>query len=138
MEKAADLTLSALSLAVEQVSSGYAARFGVERDAAWFLLKLQEELGELVQAHLMLTGQARAKGMTKAELETAFRREIADVLCQTLLLARFRGIDLGAAIDEKWLGRMTAGEPQVDDDLPHPRLRAAPTQRRARRARLGG
>ncbi len=49
---------------VEVVSARYARRLGFERDGAWFLLKLHEEVGELTQAFLMLTGQARTKGKT--------------------------------------------------------------------------
>ena len=95
--------LKQLSDDVEHVSQVYAERFGIERDATWFLLKLQEEVGELTQAFLMLTGQAREKGRSQDELVEAFRQEVADVFCQTLLISRFHGIDLHVAVDDKWL-----------------------------------
>ncbi|MDI6106074.1 hypothetical protein QLQ12_46700 [Actinoplanes sp. NEAU-A12] len=41
------MDLVRLSEDVEQISRGYARRFGIERSSAWFLLKLQEEIGEL-------------------------------------------------------------------------------------------
>jgi NTP pyrophosphatase (non-canonical NTP hydrolase) len=88
---------------VEAVSEIYARRHGIARDGTWFLLKLQEEIGELTQAFLMRTGQARAKGHTAAELDENFRSELADVLCQTLLLARHHGVDLEAEVERKWL-----------------------------------
>ncbi|QSE80991.1 pyrophosphatase [Rhodococcus koreensis] len=97
------MDLTQLSDEVEHVSQVYAARFGIERDATWFLLKLQEEVGELTQAFLMMTGQAREKGRSPEELDEAFRREVADVFCQTLLLARFHDIDLTSAVNDKWL-----------------------------------
>ncbi|MDY7086982.1 MAG: MazG nucleotide pyrophosphohydrolase domain-containing protein [Actinomycetota bacterium] len=87
----------------EEISRGYARRHGITRDAAWFLLKLQEEVGELTQAFLMRTGQARSKGHTQQEIEDMFRGELADVLCHVLLLARHHGVDLEEAVERKWL-----------------------------------
>jgi NTP pyrophosphatase (non-canonical NTP hydrolase) len=88
---------------VEQVSQSYAEKFKIERDATWFILKLQEEVGELIQAYLMLLGKARTKGKSHAELQADFNKEVADVFCQTLLLARFYGIDIEKEVEEKWL-----------------------------------
>ncbi|MGQ4598357.1 MazG nucleotide pyrophosphohydrolase domain-containing protein [Nocardia sp. R6R-6] len=88
---------------VEAVSAAYADKFDITRDATWFLLKLQEEIGELTQAFLMRTGQARDKGRTREQVEGDFRDELADVLCQTLLLAHHHGIDLERAVADKWL-----------------------------------
>lgn len=97
------MDLEHLSEEVEQVSQIYAKKLGIERDATWFLLKLQEEVGELTQSYLMLTGNARAKGKSPEEIQTEFRKEVADVFCHTLLLARFHGIDLEKEVEEKWL-----------------------------------
>lgn len=97
------MDLSHLSDEVEQISQIYAEKFGIERDATWFLLKLQEEVGELTQSYLMLTGNARAKGKSPEEIQAEFRKEVADVFCHTLLLARFYGIDLEKEVAEKWL-----------------------------------
>ncbi|MCI2417380.1 hypothetical protein MOQ72_08080 [Saccharopolyspora sp. K220] len=99
------MDLKELTEEVEAVSAVYAHRHGIERTPEWFVLKLQEEVGELTQAFLMSTGQARDKGKTLPELNADFRAEIADVLCQTLLLARHHGIDLEAAVADKWLIR---------------------------------
>jgi len=97
------MEIGELVAAVERVSSGYAARFDITRDADWFLLKLHEELGELTQAHLMLTGQARTKGRTEGEIDQSFRAEVADVLSHALLLARHHGIDVVEEVRRKWL-----------------------------------
>jgi NTP pyrophosphatase (non-canonical NTP hydrolase) len=92
-----------ISEEVEQVSQSYAEKFTIERDATWFILKLQEEVGELVQAYLMLSGKARTKGKSCEEIQVDFNKEVADVFCQTLLLARFYGIDIEKEVEEKWL-----------------------------------
>jgi NTP pyrophosphatase (non-canonical NTP hydrolase) len=92
-----------VSNAIEQISQIYAKKLGIERDANWFILKLQEEMGELVQSYLMLEGKARTKGKSPEEIRAEFDREVADVFCHTLLLARFYGIDLEKVIEEKWL-----------------------------------
>lgn len=99
------MDLAQLSDDVEQISRAYAARHGIARDDTWFLLKLQEEVGELTQAFLMRAGQARTKGYSAEEIEEQFASELADVLCHTLLLARHHGVDLRRAIEAKWLWR---------------------------------
>lgn len=88
---------------VESVSKGYAEKFGITRDGPWFLLKLQEELGELVQAYLMMTGAARTKDRSAQEITAQFRSELADVFCHVLLLAKAHDVDLPAAVRDKWL-----------------------------------
>jgi NTP pyrophosphatase (non-canonical NTP hydrolase) len=95
--------LEELADKIETVSAIYAHKHGIERDATWFLLKLQEEIGELTQVFLMRTGRARDKGHTSEELDAGFRAELADVLCQVLLLARHHDVDLEAAVADKWL-----------------------------------
>lgn len=97
------MEIAELSEAVERVSQSYAATYGIERDATWFLLKLQEEVGELTQAYLMLAGKARTKGKSPEDLDAAMRQEVADVFCQTLLLARHYDINLEQEVREKWL-----------------------------------
>jgi NTP pyrophosphatase (non-canonical NTP hydrolase) len=106
------MDLSRLADDVEKVSVRYAERLGIERDDTWFLLKLQEEVGELTQAFLMRTGRARTKGRTPEELDAGFRAELADVLCHVVLLARHHGVDLEAEIERKWLVRLSR-EPEA-------------------------
>jgi len=53
---------------IELRSKQYAEDHHVRRDDDWFLLKIQEEFGELTQKYLMLTDRARQKEMSKEEI----------------------------------------------------------------------
>ena len=97
------MELEGLADAVAAVSDRYARVHGIERDETWYLLKLHEEVGELTQVFLMNSGRSRDKGLSATELRAALSAEMADVFCQVLLLARDQGVDLAAALEEKWL-----------------------------------
>src|SRR4029079_2412168 len=51
--------LAVLTERLERVSAHYAERFAIRRDDDWYMMKLGEELGELTQAWLKLTGRGR-------------------------------------------------------------------------------
>jgi NTP pyrophosphatase (non-canonical NTP hydrolase) len=97
--------LTNLTARAERISARYGEHLGITRDGDWFLLKLQEELGELTQAYLQVTGRARTKGLSSEEIREDFELEFADVLCQLLLLARHHQVDVPAAVERKWLIR---------------------------------
>ena len=97
------MNLKHLTEKLETISFGYAHKFDVERTDEWFILKLTEELGELVQSYLQFSGQARHKERSPDELKTAFEDELADVLGMTLLVAHHHNIDLETAVTRKWL-----------------------------------
>lgn len=88
---------------VEEVSKKYSQKFGIKRDSQWYVLKLQEEMGELIQSYLMMTGKGRGKGQDEKAIRANFNHEVADVFSHVLLLARYFKIDLEKAIEEKWL-----------------------------------
>ena len=92
------LTLAGVADDAERISDIYAAKFAIARDDDWFLLKLQEELGELAQAHLRLSGRGRGEATEQDRAD-----EAADVLCMLLLYCRRFGIDPDAAVRRKWL-----------------------------------
>ena len=92
------LTLAGLSDDAAQISDIYAGKYAIDRDDDWFLLKLQEELGELAQAHLRLSGRGRGQASEQDRAD-----EAADVLCMLLLYCRRFGIDPDAAVRRKWL-----------------------------------
>lgn len=97
------MDIQTLTEEVEKVSLTYTKKFNIKRDNNWFVLKLQEELGELVQSYLRLERKGRTKGKTEEELRAAFAKEVADVFCHVLLLAKFNNVDLDKEVKEKWL-----------------------------------
>jgi NTP pyrophosphatase (non-canonical NTP hydrolase) len=92
------LTLAEISEAAERISDIYAGKYAIERNDDWFLLKLQEELGELAQAHLRLSGRGRGQATEHDRAD-----EAADVLCMLLLYCRRHDVDPEAAVRRKWL-----------------------------------
>jgi NTP pyrophosphatase (non-canonical NTP hydrolase) len=96
------MEIAELSERVEKLSRRYANHLGIMRDGDWFLLKLQEEVGELTQSYLRVTGRARDKGTSADEIRLEFQQEFADVFCQLLLLARHFDVDVEREIDRKW------------------------------------
>ncbi len=97
------MNLSEMASKLLEVSDIYADKFEIKRDPDWYLLKIQEELGELTSAHLKLTARARVGNSTKDELEKNLSDEIADVIAMTILYAKHKGIDVEDAIEKKWL-----------------------------------
>lgn len=100
------MNLKSLITKIERVSELYSKKYKISRNKLWYLLKLQEEMGELTQAYLSMNGQGRHKNKTPKELKCDFENEVADVFCHLLLLAQSEGIDLKKAIDAKWLKRL--------------------------------
>jgi NTP pyrophosphatase (non-canonical NTP hydrolase) len=97
------MDIKTLTSEVEKVSQSYTQKFGIKRDSDWFILKLQEELGELIQSYLRMIGQARKKDKTEEELLKDFKSEVADVFSHILLLANHHKIDLEKEVEDKWL-----------------------------------
>ncbi len=96
------MNLNEITSQLSKVSDIYADKFNIRRDDDWFVLKIQEELGELSSAYLKLTQRARIGENSQAELNKNLQDEIADVIAMTLLFAKHRGIDVQKAIEEKW------------------------------------
>ena|SRR5690606_30706460 len=101
-------SLGELTALVAEVADTYASRNAIARDDDWYLLKVQEELGELVAEYLKTTARGRHKGADAPAIRQALEDETADVLAMVLLFARHNSIDLDAALERKWfqyLGR---------------------------------
>ncbi|GAA0626084.1 MazG nucleotide pyrophosphohydrolase domain-containing protein [Brevundimonas kwangchunensis] len=96
------LALKALQADILRISDIYAREHGIDRDKAaagdWALLKVQEELGELVAEHLRMSG--RARGAADAG---KLGDEAADVLGMLLIYCKAADIDIEAAMQRKWL-----------------------------------
>lgn len=91
-----------LSEKVKQVAEQYSKKFNVEYSGDWFLLKLQEELGEMTQKYLIMTNRTRRKPESEAEAKTALAEEIADLFGYILLFADEVGVDVEEAVKAKW------------------------------------
>lgn len=96
------MNLKEIEEKLKRVSDIYAEKFNIKRNDDWFVLKIQEELGELSSAHLKLTERARVGELSKVELDKNLRDEIADVIAMTILFAQHKGIDVETAIKDKW------------------------------------
>jgi len=96
-------TLADLTEDLKKVSDLYAERTGIRRDGDWYLLKIQEELGELTAEYLRLDGCKPGKGKGRPEIEQDMADEAADVLAQILLFIDKEGIDIDSALERKWL-----------------------------------
>ncbi len=94
------MNLTELTELLSQVSDTYAKNFSIQRSDDWYLLKIQEELGELTAAFLKLSARARVQGTQ--DLKSNLEAELADVLAMTLLFAKSQGIDPQGAIRNKW------------------------------------
>jgi len=94
--------LKKLSDEVEIISRVYARVHDLERTDDWLVLKLQEEIGELTQAFLTMSGRSRDRGLSEDEIRDAFRGEVADALAQLLLVARRFDVDLTEELERKW------------------------------------
>jgi NTP pyrophosphatase (non-canonical NTP hydrolase) len=60
------MDIEQLTEKIQAVADQYSQKFSVEYSDDWFVMKLQEELGELVQAHLILSGRTRRRADTRA------------------------------------------------------------------------
>lgn len=98
----ADPMFEDLSHRFELASDDYARANGIDRDPEWFVLKLTEELGELVKAWNKLAGRGRTHGRSREALLQDLSDETADLLGHVLLFARANDVDLAAAIERKW------------------------------------
>ena len=107
------MDLKTLSKNVETIMLGYSKRFNIEQSTQWCLIKLAEEMGELMQSYLKYKGQARIKATDPDDLRKAFEDEIADVICMTILVAQKENIDVKQAIENKWMKHMPAAKELV-------------------------
>lgn len=95
-------TLQDITAKVKLVGETYAKNCNIDRNNDWYLLKLTEELGELTQNYLTLTGRARDKGLEPETVKAELAAEASDVLGMLLLFCDHNNIDLEQAINDKW------------------------------------
>jgi hypothetical protein len=83
--------------------NAYAMAHGIKRDDVFYLLKLQEELGELTRRFLELRKQESIGDVGR--LREKFAGDCASIVGNALILARHFGIDLEAYIRAKFAVR---------------------------------
>ena len=96
------VVLQQLADQFEAASLSYVEANGLDRDGDWFVLKMQEELGELTQAWNKLTGRGRRRDRSEHDLRDDLANEAADLLGHVLLFARWNHLDMQSAIERKW------------------------------------
>ena len=87
---------------VVRVSDIHAKKSNINRDNDWYVLKLQEEIGELTQIYLSKSSIVRNKGVVPEQLKQEFADELSDVIGQVLLIANHHNIDIEEALERKW------------------------------------
>lgn len=96
------MELKKIEKKLNKVIKTYSQIYGIDLNSDYYMMKIQEELGELASAYLRLTGRARQKNKTEKELRLNLEEEIADVLAMTLLFSKKMNIDIEKALDKKW------------------------------------
>lgn len=97
------MDIKELTKKIKKVSEIYKSKYEIEADDTWYVLKLQEEMGELIQTYLMLMRKARSKNKSHSEIHDDFEKEVADVFCHIILLADYFKIDIDSVVQKKWL-----------------------------------
>lgn len=80
----------------------YAEKFNIHRDDAFYLFKMQEELGELTRSFLELKGAEKKSRASEDELKKKFASDVASLVGNALILALHFGIDLESVIKDKF------------------------------------
>jgi NTP pyrophosphatase (non-canonical NTP hydrolase) len=96
------MNLKEMSLHCEKAWSQYAKKFGIHRDDSFYLLKMQEELGELTRAFLELRGSEKKRKPSEEELKKKLASDVASLVGNALILALHFDVDLEASIKAKF------------------------------------
>jgi len=96
------MTLEEAASHCESAWSSYAAKHGISREPdAFYLLKMQEELGELTRHFLEMNGN-EYKSVADDKLKRKFADDCASLVGNALVLARHFNVDLPSTIVEKF------------------------------------
>ena len=81
-------------------------RDNIKLNDDYLILKISEELGELVQSYLVYKKRCRPeKQLSKKESKKLVSKELADVLGLIFVIAKNLDIDVEEAIVKKWITR---------------------------------
>ena len=96
------MQLNQIQEKIVTISDKYARVHEINRTDDRYLLKLQEEMGELTQSYISFIGHGRNRWKSPEELKKSFAHELWDVMWHLLLLANHFDIDIDKALEEKW------------------------------------
>ena len=98
------MELKQLQDKVSKVFLNNLKRDGIEASEDYLILKLTEELGELVKSYLVHKKRCRPeKYLTTEKSKRALSKELADVLGIILVIAKTSKINLEEALIKKWV-----------------------------------
>ncbi|MBP9864092.1 GIY-YIG nuclease family protein [Patescibacteria group bacterium] len=111
VQRYCSMELSILQKQIPKIFSLYLGRHGIKMDDDYVMLKIGEELGELIQAYLIHKKRCRkVKVVSPAESKKELAKELSDVFCLALVIAEQLDIDLEEAVTKKWITREWIGE----------------------------
>ncbi|HBY19879.1 MAG: hypothetical protein A2Y24_07700 [Clostridiales bacterium GWE2_32_10] len=89
---------------LEDILRGYSKEFNYkeERDSDILIFKLQEELGELTQRYIQMTGRGRMRNMTEVEIKEGFKEESVDILVYLMVLFKRYNVNVEKILSKKW------------------------------------
>jgi NTP pyrophosphatase (non-canonical NTP hydrolase) len=99
---------------LEQLSKQYTNRYNIDRTPQWILLKLTEEVGELMQAYLKVSKQTRHAADQTFDRQV-LEDEMADVLGMTLIVAREFNLNIEAGLERKWFRHEDANSAAIEE-----------------------
>jgi len=103
------MNIKDLTKEVEEVSKIYSKRFNIDRDGNWFVLKLQEEMGELIQSYLMMIKQGRHKGKTVEEIKDMKKILEYPILTTPGLVIDEKVVSFGKVLSKNEVVKLLAG-----------------------------
>ena len=102
LNKERPVTLEEAANHCERAWGSYATKHGIRREPdGFYLLKMQEELGELTRHFLEMHGNEH-KSITDDKLRRRFAGDCASLVGNALVLARHFKVDLSSMILEKF------------------------------------
>lgn len=111
VQRPESMELAKLQKQIPQIFSLYLDRHGIKMDDDYVMLKIGEEMGELIQAYLIHKKRCRkVKLVSPAESKKELAKELSDVFCLALVIAERLDVDLEEAVTKKWITREWIGE----------------------------
>lgn len=100
------MELKELEKKITEIFTFYLNKNRISLTDDYLMLKIGEELGELLQAYLIYQKRCRPeKYLAEPEAKKELAKELSDVVCLCLIIANKMEIDLSEAITKKWITR---------------------------------